>query len=155
MNVNGAIFLMLTNQTFSNMFPVVNVRFICFNITNNLTTIAQFELILFIFLGILHGTWNIHAWAFQWNVQNRHILYNKTNGGDADTNPIPYSIHLHILLDGWNEPRHFAVFDSVFNKYFTCAGAYQMIIVYLFPCDLNYTTTAYIDSNWSYFWLAR
>merc|ERR1712150_124953 len=25
MNVNGAIFLMLTNQTFSNMFPVVNV----------------------------------------------------------------------------------------------------------------------------------
>ena len=132
MNVNGAIFLMLTNQTFSNMFPVVNVSFINLNIINKviLTTIAQFDSILFIFLGILHGTWNIHAWAFQWNVQNRYILYNKTNGGDADTNPIPYSIHVHILLDGWNEPRHFAVFDSVFDKYFTCAGVYQMIIVY-------------------------
>ena len=63
MNVNGAIFLMLTNQTFSNMFPVVNVSFINLNIINKviLTTIAQFDSILFIFLGILHGTWNIHA----------------------------------------------------------------------------------------------
>ena len=38
MNVNGAIFLMLTNQTFSNMFPAVNVRFIYLNITNKVNS---------------------------------------------------------------------------------------------------------------------
>ena len=44
MNVNGAIFLMLTNQTFSNMFPVVNVSFINLNITNKIIADNDFTI---------------------------------------------------------------------------------------------------------------
>ena len=39
MNINGAMFLLLTNMTFSNMFAVVNVSNVSFFLDHNFNTI--------------------------------------------------------------------------------------------------------------------
>lgn len=102
MNINGALFLLLTNTTFSNMFAVVNV--------SPLSLIAAHTIYIgpipsWIFSGLLHGTAHILTRAFQWHVPHGCLLFVQTVGGITPVCHHSDFIRGHFLFHGRNEWR--------------------------------------------------
>ena len=64
MNINGALFILLTNATFQNVYAVVNVCFATFLEISKLTFFFSYELMIQIsskFQGFCHGTTDVLA----------------------------------------------------------------------------------------------
>lgn len=98
MNLNGAIFLFLTNMTFQNVFSIINVSSLRHPLS--LPSIF-FYLLIETIQGFLRWAPGIFARETQSSVQYEHIFLGKNLGRIAIVPVHSDALHLHYLSIDW------------------------------------------------------
>lgn len=99
MNINGALFIFLTNMTFQNVFAVINASSKCILYYYVLKRLKWY--VFFVSsAGILRRTANFPEGASKWNVPNGRLLYLQDLGRDPNIHSRSHIVHNHCLSDG-------------------------------------------------------
>lgn len=100
MNINGAIFLFLTNMTFQNVFAVINVRWM--SIVNDMRVLLylKFSVRWCSISGILHRATCIFTRITKQTLPNWHVLLGKIISRISTVSLSAIRIHFDCLSDG-------------------------------------------------------
>lgn len=90
MNINGALFIILSNITFVNAFSVVNV--------STSKTVTNLLKSLVLSLDILLGAANLRQRTQQWPLRCRTVLFVEIDGRTSILYPSASSLHFNRLL---------------------------------------------------------
>lgn len=123
MNINGAIFIFLTNMTFQNVFAVINVghNAALFKFIQSFKSLTKFHNVNFgkscniyiyiyevyvVDIGILCGIADISSRASKWNVSHRCLLHLQDTSGGAYISSDTLHLHYRRLSHDWPLSRY-------------------------------------------------